>query len=180
MTPAEFERALKRDLNAIARRSKKAVERTAYGAVRIIKRNVPVAFGELSDSVHADAHGIAIPATVVGAPHAAAVEVGSRPHFVPLEELIKWVKLRGMQGLSRKTKNQHAINIAAELKSRERNGSLDIDTPEDIARRIQAGILHNGTKPHWYVQASLPKIMELLDKNISKAFNGYVQKVEKK
>lgn len=170
MTPSEFERALKRDLAKLKQEARAGIQRTAYRAVGVVQKRTPVAFAELKDSIHADDMK-----TVVGAPHAQAVEKGSRPHLVPLEELIKWVKLRGMQGLSSKkhegsTTREHATRVASQLQSMERGGSLSIDAPRQIAKAIQASILKHGTKPHWFVLNSLSDVMSVLDDEMKKVF----------
>src|SRR6185312_2759464 len=121
-----------------------------------------------------------IASTITSAPHAGAVEAGSRPHLVPLDALIKWVKLRGMQGLTAsgriRTKRwnpegtttfAHARRVASQLKGMESGGSLSIDAPEQIARAIQQAILKKGTKPHWYTAKSMPEIERLLETNIA-------------
>lgn len=79
-----------------------AIKRTAEEAVAPIQEQVPVAFGELRDSIHAAAG----PRTISDAPHAGAVEIGSLPHKPDLAALIRWVKLRGMQGLHMSAKQQ--------------------------------------------------------------------------
>ena len=165
-----------------------AVRKTARQAVRIVRKNVPVAFGELRDSLHAESlpGPGQVATTIADAPHAAAVEVGSRPHLVPLDALIKWVKLRGMQGLSASgrvrnkrwsakgmgsTTREHARRVAAQLKGLESGGSLSVDAPEQIARAIQQAILRKGTKPHWFVAKSMPEILRLLEQNVEAALN---------
>lgn len=187
MTPEQFERTLKRDLRRLQREADRAVRRTSRKAVRVVVRNIPIAFGELKDSLHAvDLPGPGhIASTIAEAPHAAAVEVGSRPHLVPLDELVKWVKLRGMQGLSKAgrvrssrwkatgmgvTTADHARRVARQLKGMRVNGATPIDAPEQIARAIQQAILHSGTKPHWYMAKSLPEIEAVLDAELHKVF----------
>jgi len=54
----------------------------------------------------------------------------------------------------------------------EEGGALSIDAPEQIAKAIQMAITKHGTKPHWFVQNSLPAIMELLDAEIRKNLTG--------
>ena len=178
---ADFERKLKRDLKALRKRVDKAVAKTSRGAVRLVVENSPKAFGELRESVHAESRSDGTHATVVSAPHAAAVEIGARPHLVPLENLIAWVKLRGIQGLDsagrikgrfksgRKigtTTAMQARNVARQIKSAGRGGVTPIDAPEKIARAIQAAIAKAGTQPHWYVRGVLADIVALLDSNI--------------
>ena len=149
------------------KRIRGAMKKTASAGVAIVKSAVPVAFGELRESVHATGTKI-----VVDAPHAAPVEVGSRPHWMPLAPLIKWVKLRGAQGLlSRRergrlpgtTTRAHAESVAGALRGMEHDGSLDADVPVQIARAIQRDIAAHGTKPHWFARSSLPAIRAALD-----------------
>lgn len=97
---ADFNRQFKRDMLKRAKQLQKAVRGAAEdGATYIRTTTIPVAFGPLRDSVHVVGRGVDA-AIVIDAPHAAAVENGSRPHWAPLVALIKWVKLRGMQGMA--------------------------------------------------------------------------------
>jgi hypothetical protein len=181
MSLKKFQTQFSRDMKKLQSTLKKGVMKTARDAVPIIRDKTPKAFGDLRHSIHSDDDR-----TVIDAPHACAVEVGSRPHLVPLKELTKWVKLRGMQGLTKggriktslananhgkigSTTALHALSVASELKSMERSGSLAIDAAEQIARRIQQKILKSGTHPHWYVRQSLPAIRKVLGENIAKA-----------
>lgn len=96
----DFERKFKADMLKRAKEVQKAVRGAASdGATYIRNETIPVAFGELRSSVHVVGRGVDA-AIVIDAPHAAAVENGSRPHWAPLVALIKWVKLRGMQGMA--------------------------------------------------------------------------------
>jgi hypothetical protein len=148
-----------------------AVRRAAREAVGIVKRQVPVAFGDLRESVEAKntERGAAI---VVDAPHAAAVEVGSRPHTPPLEPLEAWVRLRGMQALLSDrergrlpgtTTKASAEGIGAELAKHVKDGASAADAPRRVAFMIQQKIARTGTMPHWYARASLPDIRRTLD-----------------
>jgi hypothetical protein len=154
------------------RNIERAIARTARKGAKIIRGNVPKAFGELADSVEAKAKRIE-----VDAPHAAPVETGSRPHTPPLEPLIRWVKLRGMQGIdsrgrvkSNRTRygviknpnREQSRRVATELKSRERGGALGVDAPKQVALAIQRAISIGGTKPHWYTRGSLSAIAAAL------------------
>jgi hypothetical protein len=152
------------------RRLRAAAAAAAKAGVLVVKRRVPVAFGELRETVHTDEseHGAAI---VVDAPHAAPVETGSRPHTPPLAPLIAWVKLRGTQGLLSErqigrlpgsTTAAHARSVAGALQGMERGGALDVDAPVRIARAIQRLIALRGTKPHWYARGALPDIRRIL------------------
>jgi hypothetical protein len=153
----------KRILNAIRR----AVDR----AVKIVKRAVPVAFGELREAVHARARERG-GAVIVDAPHAAPVEEGSRPHTPPLEPLIEWVRLRGAQALLTErqrgrlpgaTTKDHAEWVGGELAKHVTGGASDVDAPRRVAFLIQQKIARAGTVPHWYARSSLPEIRRTLD-----------------
>lgn len=186
-----LERALVADSKARELRVRRAIRRTAQRGAAIVRRAAPVAFSELRDSVHADGSKI-----IVDAPHAAAVEDGSRPHWPPLEPLIRWVKLRGMQGLaspkslarlSGSTTAGHAQSVAAQLRAMQRPGygltearggrrmvveggaQLDLDAPKRIAMAIAAKIAKSGTKPQHFVANSMPAIYRILDEEITAA-----------
>lgn len=178
----DLERKLNRDMKSLQKRFNKAIAKTANGAVKIIRENTPKAFGELRESIHATSD-----ATIVSAPHAAAVEVGSRPHVVPIDDLIRWVKLRGMQGLTSRgylkskfassarigtTTEGHARSIARQIKSMRVKRATPVDAPEIIARKIQAAIAHGGTHPHWYVKSVLDDVVSLLNRNMYEVIEG--------
>lgn len=155
----------------------RAIDRACGFAIAEIGKNVPVAFSELKDSIHVveTGSGESIEkSVVVDAPHASAVEVGSRPHTPPIEPLIEWVKKRGMQGLTsqgRVKRNrtrqgkiidpnlEPARHIAKIIRSMQNsNKSTDTDAPEQIARAIQFKISKEGTKPTFFVSKSIPAI----------------------
>ncbi len=185
-------RALERGQRNIRKECDKAVMRTAEKAVRPIKRRVPVAFGELRDSVQAYPRGKnGHPVTAVEAPHAGAVEIGSAPHKPNFERLLAWVKLRGLQSLTKRGRlrkralKSWGFNSAyqvprigrmfkgAIVKGKGgRNGHgrySPTDTPEMIAQQISKGIEKHGTKPHWYVRESLGEISQILSEEMSAA-----------
>ena len=143
----------------------------------VARETVPEAFGELRKALHVvDTRTGAV--IVADAPHAAAVEVGSRPHTPPLAPLVAWVKLRGMHGLSKAGKpisnrtrggamrdpNREAARVVAgQLAGMAKSGAIDIDAPTQIARAIQHAISVNGTKPSWYMRRGLPEVRRALD-----------------
>lgn len=89
------------DLKGMDAGMKAAAKAVSKRAVPIVKSRVPIAFGELRDSVqNFDRGSDGVPVTAVDAPHAAAVEIGTRPHTPNIEELTRWVQLRGAQGLT--------------------------------------------------------------------------------
>lgn len=173
------------DMKAREGRIQKAIMRTAEQGVKVVQSNMPVAFGGLKESTHAVSRGQGA-AIEVDDPNAAAVEVGSRPHWPPLEPIVRWVKLRGMQGLKSSaaidklpgtTTAGHARMIAGQLRAMQTASTnygaagnhLSVDAPIKIAQAIRAAIGRNGTKPHWFAQNSLPTIVELLDVNVKEA-----------
>lgn len=161
----EFARRIVADMKKREKRVQRALLKVARGTKSYAEANtMPIAFGPLKQSgqVRATAEG----ATVTwDAPHAAAVEVGSRPHVPPIEPLIRWVKLRGMQGLDKKGRTRpsskpgtttagHSLRVARQIHA----GTTDAvatDTPERIARAIQHAIMVGGTKPHWFARKAL-------------------------
>lgn len=159
-----------------------AMQKAAKNGRNVIARAVPVAFQELRDSVHDEDTKI-----ITDAPHAAAVNLGSRPHWMPLEPLIRWVKLRGMQGLDKHgelrtkgfkrgpTTRKHAMAVAAELKGLEAGGALGVDAPAQIARRIQIAIAQRGTKPTHFIERSLPRIGKALSTELIRALDSAVE-----
>jgi hypothetical protein len=159
-------------------RIKKAVRRAAQKGAQHVRRNVPVAFSELRDSVQAKTSGTGHCRILADAPHAAPVETGSRPHWPPLEPLIAWVKLRGFQGLASPKKQRrlpgtttigHAQSVAGSIAGLERDGAVPIDAAEQVARAIQVAISKRGTKPHWYMRGAVPVVTGFLDVEIRKA-----------
>ncbi len=186
---ADFERKLKKDMLARAKRLRSAIHKTAkHGAIHIRDETVPVAFSELRDSIHVAGKGIDI-SIVADAPHAQAVEIGSRPHMPNIEALTKWVKLRASQGLlamgarGRPTKKglrrlsrlpgststQHALSIAQQMRRMEHGGAVSVQAPEAIAWAIAVAIARRGTRPHWYARQALPAISKKLDQELRSA-----------
>lgn len=176
-----------RELAALVQRHMAEKQRAVADGVRMattegalhLKRNIPVAHGELRESVYA-----APAAIIVDAPHAAAVNNGSRPHWAPLEPLIAWVKIRGAQGILTARQQTRlpgtstasaAQVVAGHLRSLEHRGPAgysDADAPVQAARAIQRAIAAHGTKPTHFVERSLPEIFKILDRNIRKALKG--------
>lgn len=171
--------AIARDMPVIRQKTVRGVHQTIVATAHAIAKNVPIAFGDLRASVH----GVWTPnggGANVEAPHAAAVEFGSRPHWVPLEPLIRWVKLRGMQGLSSrgaakwnrgpgKTTGRHSLEVARSLNAMAKGGALSIDAPEQIAKAIQIAIAKKGTRPHWFVRNTMPTAMRILHREVGRA-----------
>ena len=141
----EFPGRLRSDMNNRQARIRAALAETAQQGAAYVKTKVPVAFKELRDSVHAapDRTGRGLSRIVVDAPHAQAVERGSRPHWAPIAPLLKWVGL-----------------VFKGLPVRDR---------KNLAYAIQAHIAKKGTKPHWYMRSSQRQILRILDREIRRA-----------
>lgn len=182
-TMGELVRLIKRHAKQREAAVKAAVRRAARKAALSnsseLKRNIPVAFGELREAVHVEGAQV-----IVDAPHAAAVNNGSRPHWMPLAPLIAWVKLRGMQALATErqigrmpgtsTKGA-AEGVGAMLAAQEHRGPAghsDVDAAEQVARMIQLAIAKRGTKPHHFIEKSLPGMFAVLAAEIQKAISG--------
>lgn len=164
-----------------------AVKKSARSTERYIDNTtMPIAFGGLKDSGHVEpnAKGAKV---VYDAPYSMAVELGSRPHWMPLQPLIEWVKLRGMQALTARgnikskkgfsrlkgtTTEGHARSVAEALRNTmfaDGSDALPINAPEQVARAIQVAIAKRGTKPHWFAKKSLPAARAYLSEFIKKA-----------
>lgn len=185
----ELRRALRKNLRDKERRMERARIRAAKRGAAHVRTHIPVAFGELRAGVKVIDGKI-----VVDARHAAAVERGSRPHWMPLEPLIKWVKLRGFQGLATEkrigrmpgtTTASHARNAAAAIRAAGSRGGYegendgvttwgssdrrsDTNAPVEVAKAIQLAIALKGTKPHWYMRDSVPVVRGFLAEEIRK------------
>lgn len=187
----DFERKFKSDMLKRAKLLQKAVHKTAeQGLDYANEHTIPVAFGELRDSGHVSTTG-AVTKIIWDAPHAAAVENGSRPHTPPLAPLLKWVKLRGLtqgnlarvgrqrrwtrKGVARvrrlpgTTTAHHALNLSAQIAIMESKGVVPVDMALQIARAIQMAIKAHGTKPHHFALKALPFIRSRLHANLQAA-----------
>jgi hypothetical protein len=128
---AEFNKLFAKHQEARQKAVIRGLQRTAIRGAKELKLEIPVAFGELRDSVHPTdkTDGATI---TIDAPHAAPVEIGSRPHTPPLAPLVEWMRLRGSTN------------------------------PVQDAKKLQHYITVNGTKPHWYARSLLPTLKLLL------------------
>lgn len=171
---SELVRILKKHGKQRDRRAVLALRRAAKSTEKYIDATtIPVAFGDLKQSGHVETHKTGAKA-VYDAPYSAAVEVGSRPHWMPLEPLIAWVKLRGMQALNKQgrikspkqfsklkgtTTREHAMTVAEAIRNTmltDGTDAIPIDAPRQVAKAIQLAIALKGTKPHWFAKKSLP------------------------
>ena len=172
---------LPRDMKARQRRVENAIRKTARRGVGVVKKNVPVAFGELREDIEAKATGDRGAKIFADAPHAAAIEVGSRPHWVPLDALVKWVRLRGMQGLAStrqlsRLPGRSTFGAARHVQTALRNrmmtdgsDAIAADAPLQVAKEIQLAIAKHGTRGHWYMRESQDEVYRILDQEIQAA-----------
>lgn len=180
----ELDQLMKKHQSARERRIKQAVRKTVQRGAAYVRRNMPVAFGELRDGIGNNGTQV-----TSDGPHSEAVELGSRPHWMPLEPLIAWVKLRGAQGIlsesqiahrfrHQATTESHARTVAAQLAAIRRGGLgasgpeaqySPLDAPVIVAKAIQLAIAKKGTKPHWYMRDAVPNIMGFLGEELDTA-----------
>jgi hypothetical protein len=129
-------KTLEADLKAKDRAVRRAAQKAAERGAAVVQNNVPEGHKELRASVHADGSTI-----VVDGPHAAAVEVGARPHTVPLEALLEWAESK----------------VGAGPRARA------------LAISVQKKIAAKGVAPTWFARRSLPEIEALLGELIPRA-----------
>lgn len=187
----ELKKLLHKHATKRKRNCRKVIKRCAqHMRKHVIAHTLPIAFRTLEHSLHVEISRGRI-ALVADAPHAAAVEVGSRPHWAPLKPLVEWVRLRGMQGATNEgrkkprytrgsTTKLHSERIHQELQNMaqanamcgEKTGdgyvfqgiSNGVGDVASIARAIQLAIAKNGTKPQWYMRSALPEVQEFFDR----------------
>jgi hypothetical protein len=168
---------IKADLDKKRRRIRSAVRRVAGAGVKVAEKNAPEAFGNLrlSGDLVDGSNG---PVIRFSAPHAAALEVGSRPHTPPLAPLVAWVKLRGMQGLTAKGRLTRKKTVGRYIQGRIREESrkprkaTDLAAVMAVARSIQMAIARRGTKPTWYLRRALEEIRPMLAARVTEAVKG--------
>lgn len=182
---SEFAEQFAKDMAVVRARLVTATHEAASTGAKLVAQGAPRAFGEIADGVVSIelTNGAKIRST---APHSAAVEVGSRPHMPPILPLVRWVKLRGMQGLekgakgapravARMLRGQEKLRVeGTEIKSGPDAGSIrftqsrysDVDAADRVAWAIAMGIKRRGTKPTWFVRRCLPEIRAILGANV--------------
>lgn len=181
---ADIGKVLEKDLATLRRRIVLATHATADDGAQVAAAKAPKAFEELADGIEPihRKDGATIRST---APHSGAVENGSRPHMPPIEPIVRWVKLRGMQGLEKGAKGV-AREMARRIKSeseayaftevrrgpnagqmrRRRVQASDIDAPRRIAFMIALKIKAKGTKPTFFMKRSVPEVRKILDAHV--------------
>ena len=130
--------------------------------------------GRLASSI--EAKRIARIATiVVDAPYAGIIEAGARPHWAPLQPLLDWVN-RHLQAFDVVKPKGRRVGIGAAQTARaQRNKDRKAAAWKDfdaevmaIACAIRAKIAKEGSKPHWFMKNSLPKLREILKATVEK------------
>jgi hypothetical protein len=115
-------RQIEKDARARQARVERAVLKAANKTAPIVRNElVPKAFGELADSIHVSSGKRGNADIIADAPHAEAVEAGSRPHMPPLAPIVKWVRLRGLQGITAKGSVKQNIRTPSLKSEQERN-----------------------------------------------------------
>jgi hypothetical protein len=175
-TMGAFSRKFQRDMGRVEQRLEAARTRAAQKTASYVRAHVPVAFGELRDSVRAEGTRV-----IADAPHAQAVELGSRPHWMPLQPLIDWVTLRGFQGLHVSDKSRarlpgtttlrHANQVGAQLRAAASEGTDTDSAAVGIAKAIQLSISIHGTKPHYFMRGAIPQARDFLTAEIEAVFS---------
>jgi len=122
------------------------VDASNVGA-KIISARAPQDIGKLAASSHSEGNGIGqVIQTIVDAPYAACVELGTRPHYPPIAPLIDWV-------------HRHIGSYS----SVGAGSSADADrVAYRIALGIQRKIGERGTEPTFFVRDSLPDMAKTL------------------
>lgn len=160
---------MRRDMAALRRKIIQGQRKAARTARPVVVDKAPKAFGPLRESIHVvdQANGARI---VADAPHAAALEVGSRPHWAPLQPLIEWVILRGMQGITASKRRglapkhrAQAAWVADRIAEFGDGSSSPTSAPVEVARAIQHKIAVRGTPPTNYMGGSQGEIFAILD-----------------
>ena len=152
MKPADAAAAIRAGMRAKLSQDQKKLLEAAHLGAEIIANVAPVDVGTLKGSIHVE-ETTQGPRVVVDAPHAAALELGSRPHTPPLAPLVEWVR-----------RNRARFGIRGRGTTRDKaTGRLDA-SPEvvRIAVAIQQKIRLHGTKPRFFVRDSIPKLVEAL------------------
>lgn len=185
---------LARDLGKLREQVVLAAHETAGDGAVVCAVNAPRAFGDISRGMVGQSLGDAGARIRSTAPHSAAVEVGSRPHFPPIDPIERWVKLRGMQGqkegargvareMARRIKRAGESYEFTEIKRGPNKGAMRrrkvrgtaVDAPREVALAICRAIAARGTKPTWFMQKSVPTIVKILDAHmrsyLAKAMN---------
>lgn len=160
---------LARANTVIGRAQKLAVLEACALGVEIVAKDAPVDTGRLKQSARLRKRGKSgHPEIVFDAPYAGPVEQGSRPHWVPMTALVRWVRRHaGAFGLAKrapsapKKLSDDPKKRRRQTKALARRVAWD-DNVVSIARAIRLKIARVGTKPRWYVKKNIPRLSAIL------------------
>jgi hypothetical protein len=181
LTPAQVKGVLARTNRVILKNSKRAILEAAALGAELVARDAPVDTGRLKQSVRLRRKGASgHPEVVADAPYAGVVEAGSRPHWAPLQPLVKWVR-RHVQGAAKAAgirvpakvglyKGRSARAWAA-YNRRSRIRSAYVGEILAMARGVQLKIAHKGTRPTWFTRKNLPRMGKILGEMLAEAKN---------
>lgn len=149
MTPGDAGRKIREDARKRQGEYAAKIRRAALAGAEIIAAAAPVDRGTIKSSVHVEREPGGGSRIVIDAPHAMALELGTRPHTPPLGPLIEWVRRHrlafGIEGKGTARDKAGRFTAAAEVVT--------------IARAIQRKIQREGTKPTYFVRNSLPRLV---------------------
>jgi hypothetical protein len=135
-----------------------AIRDAAHVGAKIISERAPQDIGKLAASSHVEGEWMRQTVqTIVDAPYAACVELGTRPHYPPIAPLIDWV-------------HRH-IGSYSDVST---GNSGDADrVAYAIAKGIQKKIGERGTEPTFFVRGSLPDLASTLHSFVSLRLAGW-------
>ena len=152
------------------------IQTTMEGAVQIMRSAVhsytPQAFGTLRNSimgqVRTSSH-IVEGHIVTSLPYAEPVEMGSKPHWAPLDPLILWVR-RKFSGAGGAMHTQAKI-LAKQTRAQGVKGYRASDAKEQLiyamAKGVQRAIAKHGTRAHQMFQKGynerMPTVVKMFD-----------------
>lgn len=167
--PGQVDAVLKATDKKLRAAVKLAVLEAAAVGAEIVSRDAPVDTGRLKQSVVVRKRGPSgHPEIIARAPYAGPVEVGSRPHWVPLTPLVRWVRRHGAAfnlAKRRPSVGTTPARSAAAQKRRDRAVMRRAKYDRGViatARAIQLAIAKRGTKPKWYMKRNLPRLRQVL------------------
>ncbi len=193
-SPRDVARQIKGDSNVRLKGDQRVLLSAAFAGAELLAKRAPKDTGILKSSIRAMAteDGARI---LLDAPHAAIVELGSRPHFPPLQPLIDWVRRqvsRGSIETSAKPSSKRSLRAPKALAGRKLHGAAlaahrqyveryeaaranEAKYEEEIqaiARAIQRKIGREGTKPTYVVRNSIDDLVTLYVRLLAKKERG--------
>jgi len=152
----DAEKAIREDMRAREKRLKVAVRKAARQTRNyVVRETIPRAFAELAESVHVEDGKAGNSSVVADAPHAAAVENGSRPHRPPLEPLIMWVQLRGLQSITSKGMLRRAGSQSwSTVSSKSGSGAMSRNAARSIGEALKKQVGGKAGLAAWHARAS--------------------------